>query len=333
METPVALFIFNRPRQTQQVFAEIRKQTPRRLLVVADGPRSSDEVDRCLATRSVIEQIDWECDLLTNYSESNLGCKRRIASGLDWVFQQCEDAIVLEDDCVPDASFFRYCSELLDFYRHDTRVMMISGDNYNPGIKRVSNSYYFSRYMHICGWASWRRAWQHYDVEMEHWPQLRDTDWLQTLLHDKQCADYFRGIFDAVHNGEVDTWDAQWLFTCWSQNGLSIQPNTNLITNIGYGIDAAHTKDPDHHLANLPTENIMFPLEHPRLMIRDELADRTWFERIVPPSSTLLRAYSWLYWKAYHPMPAPIREHISDMHMKVQSSLTRTKRSPQPTNR
>ena len=141
LNTPVAFLIFNRPETTHRVFAEIARARPRRLLIVADGPRSEADADKCRAARAVIERVDWQCDILTNYSDINLGCKRRISSGLSWVFEQCEEAIVLEDDCLPDPTFFRFCAELLDKYRNDQRIMMISGNNFQSGYVRGTSSY------------------------------------------------------------------------------------------------------------------------------------------------------------------------------------------------
>src|SRR6185369_14461868 len=165
LTTPVAFIIFNRPDTTEKVFAEIARARPPKLLVIADGPRAgrAGEADRCAATRAIIDRVDWDCKVLTNYSDVNLGCKNRVASGIDWVFEQVPEAIILEDDCLPDPTFFRFCEELLIRYREDERISQICGANFQFGRKRSNDSYYFSRYNHIWGWASWRRAWQHYD--------------------------------------------------------------------------------------------------------------------------------------------------------------------------
>lgn len=156
LKTPVAFLIFNRPDTTRRVFAEIAKARPPKLLVVADGPRADhpDDVEKCAAVRAIIDGIDWDCKVLTNYSDINLGCKRRVSSGLDWVFDTVEEAIILEDDCLPHPAFFRFCEEMLNKYRDDKRIAMISGDNFQFGRKRTEYSYYFSRYPHIWGWAS-----------------------------------------------------------------------------------------------------------------------------------------------------------------------------------
>lgn len=274
LNTPVALFIFNRPHLTQQVFNAIRKAQPTILLVVADGPRPdrADETELCAQTRAVIEQIDWDCQVLTNFSETNLGCKQRVSSGLDWVFETVEEAIILEDDCLPHPTFFPFCETLLDYYRHDSRIMTISGDNFQFGQKRTQDSYYFSRYNHCWGWASWRRAWNHYDVDMKLWSTIQQGNWLKDLLGDDRTVQYWTDLFEAVACDRLDTWDYQWTFACWIQSGLTVLPTVNLVSNIGFGPDATHTTAANQ-MGNLPTEALSFPLKHPAFVIRDTRAD------------------------------------------------------------
>jgi hypothetical protein len=188
IKTPVAFIIFNRPQTTEAVFAEIARARPRQLLVIADGARTDhpDDSEKCSAARAVINRVNWDCDVSTNYAETNLGCKQRVSSGLDWVFGLVEKAIILEDDCLPEPTFFHFCQELLERYCDDWRVMHISGDNFQLGHRRSSDSYYFSRYSHVWGWATWQRAWKFYDVEMKLWPDFRDRNWLRIYL--KTCS-------------------------------------------------------------------------------------------------------------------------------------------------
>ena len=183
---PVAFFIFKRPALTARVFERIRAAKPPRLLVVADGPRPSrpEEAQLCEATRKVVSTPDWPCELLVNFADENLGNRRRLSSGLNWVFEQCDQAIILEDDCLPSASFFPFCSEMLNRYRDDARIMHISGDNFQDGHRSGTGSYYFSRYSLSWGWASWRRAWRHYDVALSMWPIALNEHWLAAILED-----------------------------------------------------------------------------------------------------------------------------------------------------
>lgn len=276
MKTPVAFLIFNRPDTTEKVFEAIRKAKPPKLLVVADGPRSDrpEEAEKCQATRAIIDRVDWDCEVLTNYSEVNQGCKKRVSSGLDWVFNHVEEAIILEDDCLPHLSFFRFCEELLNYYRDDKRIMVISGDNFQFGRKRTEYSYYFSRYNHCWGWATWTRAWQYYDVEMKLWQQIRDGNWLRCLLEKPRAVKYWSKIFQATYEEDINSWAYRWTFACWLQNGLTILPNVNLVSNIGFGAEGTHTKNSRNPFANLPYENMFFPLKHPPFIIRDSEADK-----------------------------------------------------------
>lgn len=277
--SPVALFIFNRPALTARVYERIRAARPKRLLVVADGPRATrrEDVQLCEATRKIVASPDWPCKLITNFADENLGCRRRLSSGLDWVFQQCPEAIILEDDCVPCSSFFSFCSAMLSRYRDDSRIMHIGGDNWQGGVHRGTGSYFFSRYTHIWGWASWRRAWRYYDVSIPSWSAARKGKWLDSILEDPLEIEYWTGIFDRVHRGEIDTWDYQWLYACWTQNGLSILPNENLVTNIGAGPDALNFKE-GHSTIGIPTRELK-EFTDPAAVIREKEADRFDFEQ------------------------------------------------------
>jgi hypothetical protein len=276
LKTPVAFIIFNRPDATERVFAEIVKAKPPKLLVIGDGARASrpGEAEKIAAARTIIQRVDWECEVLTNFSEVNLGCKRRVSSGIDWVFEQVEEAIILEDDCLPDPSFFRFCQELLERYRHDQRIGMISGDNFQFGRRYGDDSYYFSKYVHIWGWATWRDRWvESYDVAIDKWPTIRDEGRLVDMVGDAREARYWGKIFERVHRGLIDTWDYQWVFANWVEGRISIMPSRNLISNIGFGVSATHTTGASD-VADLSVFTLKFPLTHPLGIFRNIRADR-----------------------------------------------------------
>lgn len=275
--TPIAFFIFNRIVQTQKVFSAIRQCRPTKLYIVADGPRidRQGEAERCVETRqSVLSAIDWPCDVHTNFSERNLGCKWRMSSGLDWVFSKEEKTIILEDDCLPDPTFFPFCEELLVRYAQDQRVMSICGGNYQDGRVRNDASYYFSKYPRIWGWASWRRAWQYYDVNMKLWPEVRDQKWLLDICdRNEKVANFWFKFFELTYQNRIDTWDYQWMFAHYIQAGLTVIPNKNLISNIGCGAQATHTSNELDPLANLPLAKMEFPLMHPKHFIKSVYQD------------------------------------------------------------
>ena len=274
LEVPVVFLIFNRPDVTARVFGAIRAQRPRKLLLVADGPRASKagEIDKCRETRAIVDRVDWECEVHKNFSETNLGCMGRVSSGLDWAFRLHESAIVLEDDCLPHQSFFRFCSELLDRYRDDRRIMAISGDNFQFGRRRTPYSYYFSRYNHCWGWATWRRAWQHFDASMREWPSMRDGGWLLDVLGNARAAKYWGNIFDAVSENRIDSWAYRWTFACWRESGLTCLPSVNLVSNIGFSGEATHTRGRNRY-ADMAIEAADTPLHHPPFVARDNVAD------------------------------------------------------------
>jgi len=274
LTTPVAFIIFNRPNTTREVFKTIAQAQPPKLLVIADGPRANrpGEAEKCAEARAVVDHMDWQCEVLKNYSDTHLGCRDRVASGLDWVFDIVEESIILEDDCVPHPTFFRFCDELLKRYRDDERIMAISGDNFQFGRQRTEYSYYFSRYPHCWGWATWRRAWCHYDGEMRLWPAIRDGGWLQGILENRRAIAYWTKIFDKMYNGDIDTWDYAWTFICWIQSGLTILPTVNLVSNIGFGENATHTRG-GGRIANMSVQPMDFPLSHPPFVLRDAKAD------------------------------------------------------------
>jgi hypothetical protein len=215
--------------------------------------------------------VDWPCEVLTHYSDVNLGCRDGPASGIDWVFSCVEEAIILEDDCVPHPSFFRFCGEMLARYRDDRRIATIAGTNVQAGAKRGEASYYFSKYPTIWGWASWRRAWALYDRTASVWPEFFRSGAFEAVTEPAERVHWQRA-FDNVQRRGLDAWDYQLALTCWSQSMLSIVPNQNLISNIGFGPDATHTHSAGP-TSNMPTAALSFPLVHPRLVVPNSQAD------------------------------------------------------------
>ena len=288
LETPVALLLFRRPEETARVFERIREARPRRLFLIADGPRPGNEEDErgCEQARAVVERVDWDCEVIRDFADRNLGLKRRIPSGLDRVFEESEEAIVLEDDCLPDPTFFPYCDELLHRYRDDERIVHITGSQ----LLRTppsGASYHFSRYPHVWGWASWRRAWELYDVDLSDWhsdTEAERRDRLQGIFEEEDERRYWGWVWD--HSPEIDNWDAQWSYVGLSRGLLSVNPNRNLISNIGFSEDATNATADPLGIAGRPLEGIEFPLEHPAEVGRDEQADALasrFFRRPAPP--------------------------------------------------
>ena len=276
LSTPVLFLIFNRPYQTARVFEVIREAKPPILYVAADGPRENfaADVESTLQARRVATQVDWDCEVRTLFRESNLGCRESVSAAISWFFQQEEFGIVLEDDCLPDLSFFWFCEDMLLEYRHDDRVWHVGGTNPLARFGGVDNRYHFSLYNRIWGWASWSRAWTSFDPELASWPSIRDSGILPSLLGKVQAKRYKR-IFDEVYNGRIDTWDYQW-FLARLMGGIAIMPAVNLVSNIGFGQDGTHTRDAAHHLSNLPRGSYRQPADHPRVVAVNRMLDTLW---------------------------------------------------------
>ncbi len=296
-KTPIALIIFNRPDRTEKIFKIIRSIRPKKLFIIADGPRETvpDEKEICEKTRQIVKNIDWKCELFTNYSKENLGCGKRPSTGITWVFENVDRAIILEDDCVPHPTFFPFCEELLNRYENDERVMMISGNNFQFGKSRTKYSYYFSIFTHIWGWATWKRAWDYYDYNISQWPEFSKEGLLANYFSNSKHIEYWRSLYDNVYSEKNKTyWDYQWLLTCWAQHGLTIIPSVNLVSNEGEGKDATHTKGADKFI-NMKTERLKYPLAHPSYIMRNIEADlytqRTNFSA---KENSLLKYYKFL---------------------------------------
>ncbi len=276
MTPPVLVLAFNRPETTAKVFEAIRAARPGRVFFAVDGPREgrAAEREKVLKVQALAGLVDWNCEVRTLFREANLGCKLAVSQAITWFFEQVEEGIILEDDCVAHPSFFAFAAGLLERFRDDERVLMISGDNFQFGRRRTDYSYYFSRYTHIWGWATWARAWKLYDHQMRYWPELRDGGWLLDILSTREAAEYWRKIFDATYDERNTSWAYRWTYAAWLQSGLTVLPNVNLVSNIGFGDDATHTVQGEDPFSKLPIREMEMPLRHPPYVIRDARADR-----------------------------------------------------------
>ena len=293
LDTPVALFVFNRPDHARRVVEQIAAVEPPTLMVVADGPRADhpDDEERCARTRSVVEgAVDWDCDLRRNYADRNLGLRRRFGSGLEWLFTREEEAIILEDDCVPSASFFRFCEEMLGEYRDDERIMDVTGSNHLGQWKADRQDYHFSYYGSIWGWATWRRSWEWYDPEMALWddPEIRRR--IGDVIADDDQFRYLRHLYQRTYEGDIDTWDYQWGFARHRNSALSVVPSRNLVSNIGFDERATHTRRETSDLADAPRYELEFPVRRNEFTAVDREYDRRFHAmRPVSDRNRLLR--------------------------------------------
>jgi hypothetical protein len=279
LDVPVLLVIYRRPDLTARVLDAIAAAQPRTLFVAADGPASDREAAACEAARRVVSTVTWPCQVTTNFAAANLGSRLRVSSALDWFFGACEAGIVLEDDCVPSPDFFRFCSAMLERYRDDQRIVHVSGETYRR-TRGSRCSYYFSKYALSWGWATWRRAWRLFDLDMHSWPTFREQPEANAMFDSADERAYWHGTFQLMYDGKLLTaWDYAWLYACMTQ-GLSIHPAVNLVTNIGSGSDATHTQAHPtlhRHVGALETD-----LRHPDWVVRDRQADLDTFDLRFP---------------------------------------------------
>lgn len=292
--TPIAYVVFNRPEHTEKTFAVIREQRPSKLFIIADGPRPGHPTDeqRCEEVRAIVKNVDWPCEVYRNYADSNLGLKRRVSSGLDWVFENVDRAIVLEDDCLAHPDFFRFCDVLLDKYKDDSRVSVITGNNFQDDQQRGDASYYFSKYNHCWGWATWRRAWECYSGDLAFWPSWQASSAWELHVPDKAERRYWERIFTRIRAGAIDSWAYPWTGSVWYRGGLTATPNVNLVSNIGFGADSTHTANPDSHLAAMETTGLG-EIRHPEVVVQDLEADLYVFDHTFG-GKWMRFPYSWL---------------------------------------
>lgn len=280
---PILFLIFNRPDTTARVFEAIRAARPERLYIAADGPRAGREaeIELCAETRRITAAVDWPCEVTTLFREEHMGCGRAVSSAISWFFNSEPEGVILEDDCLPGVDYFPYCSELLAKYRHEEKVMFIGSTNFQGSIKRGDASYYFSSYSHVWGWASWRRAWEKNDFEQRNITRGEFEAIVKERFLTKAEQVYWHFIFRQMLKHKIDTWDYQWQFSIWRSGGITVIPNCNLVSNIGYS--GTHSGDEGDMHMNMPTSAIL-PIVHNKGLIVDREADLWFYEHHIMPA-------------------------------------------------
>ena len=273
--TPILFLIFCRPETTEKVFERIRSVRPRKLYVAADGPRDyrPGEAAKCELCRKIATEVDWVCEVKTLFRDTNVGLGNALSSAITWFFENESEGIILEDDCLPSASFFPFCAEMLDRYRHDTRIMEIGGNNLENDRRRETDySYHFSNLAYIWGWATWRRAWKLHDFYMAHYSEISAKNYLAGHYSSVYEKHFFQYVFDKISADDErisrrNIWSYQWQFACKIHSGLVIVPNRNLVVNLGIGADATNTTNRNGLGRDLKLEEMEFPLKHPEFVM------------------------------------------------------------------
>lgn len=294
LKTPVLFLVFNRPDTTKEVFNKIRQAKPLRLYVAGDGPRDNynDDKDKIVQVREIATKVDWPCEVKTLFQDVNLGCKKAVSSAISWFFINEEKGIILEDDCVPHLDFFNFCERLLDRYADNEMISAITGDNFQNNRWRGDSSYYYSKYTMCWGWATWRRAWKNYDGDLSFWPNWSKTNsWLEKNP-DIVERRYWKRIFDKMISDKIDTWDYPWMASVWFHGGLTVTPNVNLVSNIGFGKEATHTTSKNNKFSKLAVKELS-TIKNPKNIIRDNEAD-TWTFNYHYGGKNLRFPYNWI---------------------------------------
>jgi hypothetical protein len=280
--TAILFLTFNRLEKTKQVFNEIKNIKPTRLYIASDGPRydNNNDVLKISEIREyLLHNIDWECDLFTLFRNNNLGCKIAVSQAISWFFKYENEGIILEDDCVPNSTFFYFCQNLLHKYREVKKISLISGDGRGTLNLNLNSDYSFTRYPLIWGWATWKRVWDLYDVDIKLWP-IYKKNLIKKLSYNKNTQRFWIKNFNFLYNNKIDTWDFQLFFLLLKTDTLCIIPRYNLIRNIGFGEDATHTKKIDNFIVEMKLINISNYLKHPEIIITNVRVD-SYFEKNV----------------------------------------------------
>jgi hypothetical protein len=278
--TPILFLTFNRPETTELVFERIRAVRPAKLYVASDAPRANKKNERELVEKVrnyVLDHIDWPCQTKMLVRDENLGCGRAVSGAINWFFEQESEGIILEDDCVPDESFFKFSAMMLEKYRDDDRITHVSGTATIPKEEK-KDTYYFSKYFNIWGWATWRRAWNNYCFSLRDYRKFRTANQIVNVFAEKSVQEFWLNHFDDIYARKNDTWDFQWSYANFINNGLAVTPYVNLISNIGFGVNATHTHDARHPSAGRQMGSIG-KIVHPPFVIHDVGEDNEMYSK------------------------------------------------------
>ncbi|MCS6821135.1 MAG: nucleotide-diphospho-sugar transferase [Microscillaceae bacterium] len=302
---PILFLTYNRPTHTQKVFEVIRQMQPAQLFWAIDGAKNEQDLPKIAAVKAIIQQITWQCDLKILENSQNLGCGIAVSRAISWFFEHVEQGIILEDDCLPEPSFFHYCQILLERYAQNNEIMCISGVNYCPRTRKIPESYFYSYYAQIWGWATWKRAWLHYQHSTQSWEAFIRSSIFKEIFTTQRERVYWQKTLINYAQQNPNLWALRWLVSIWQRKGLAVIPKHNLVSNIGFGQEATHTRITESWFANMPT----FPLNQitfPQKISRNLQADICTFRTFYNPKTTFLNhlrnlsywifPYTWRKW-------------------------------------
>jgi hypothetical protein len=279
---PILISAFNRPDTTRKIFEIVKKIKPTKLFISIDGSRDILEELKVKEVKEIFNDIDWECEVKKRYHKTNQGLLKCELGAFNWFFDNIEEGIILEDDCIPNESFFKFCEEMLIRYRNDDRIMHISGSNFQRGWKRDNtSSYYASKYSHVWGFATWSKSWKKYNHEMKDYLKLKKEGFFSNLINNRADRNFVLHIMDEAYYNNNSAIDIRWMFTIMKNDGCVILPNENLVRNVGFSEFSTHTKVEDNYMS-LETKELRFPLYHPfEFLTDDQIIDQVSDKRFV----------------------------------------------------
>ena len=281
INSPIVLICFNRPNETKKVLNKIKSIRPQKLFIIMDGPRKNNVKDKinCKKVEKIVSNLQLSCKILKNFSNKNLGLKKRIKTGLNWVFTKTDKAIILEDDCLPRKDFFYFCDNLLEYYKYSKKVRFITGNNFQNKNYKFVNSYYFSKYSHIWGWATWRDSWKLYKDNDLTWEKYLNSKKFEEICPKIIERRYWRSMFQKVRKGKLKSWSLYFLFSLWKAKGLTATPKFNLVRNLGFNKKGTNTKNMDIFLNNKYLK-LGKDLNHPNEILQNISADNYVFNNV-----------------------------------------------------
>jgi hypothetical protein len=272
MNTPVLILVYNRPFQTKVLIDSLRKIRPKKIFISSDGPKINTlDAKQNHEVKNILKKINWTKEIKLNYMNKNYGCKEAVSRGIKWFFSKVKMGIILEDDCIPNKDFFFFTQKMLNKYKNNKNIYVVSGNNFLDNKVKINESYYFSKYNHCWGWATWARAWKNYDKNLHKWNSFKKSkSWKNKFIISLERK-YWERIFNLCYKKKIDSWAYPWLYSIWLKNGLSILPKSNLVENIGFNLDATHTFS--HKKLNFPAKKIERKIIHPEIIKINDLAD------------------------------------------------------------
>lgn len=299
-ETALLIIIFNRPDLTAQLYSQLEIQKPAKLYIVSDGARNDNERIIIDESRAIFERISWNCNVKKNYSDVNMGLRKRIVSAIDWAFDEEEQLIILEDDCIPHPEFFPFCEAMLDKFKNNKEILTINGCNLNPALTYENReSYFFSRYANSWGWATWRRAWFLFDRDLSGLKKPEINTLLKShLTSPLRATIYWRYKLNEVETNRLNSWAYRWMFTLFVNKALAVVPKTNLIRNVGVDARSTNTRGYLHYI-NLPTSDMnISEVVEPEILEPNYIYD-SWVENSIYSKSLEYR-FNWIIQKVFY---------------------------------